>query len=513
MNEIPERTRRDVFDLLSLRGSKWHGALDEVAFLGRLWQLKELPSKDPRYKTAEDDIWKHRIANEDWEDDWVLDDERFDLLHCPSDTFAKFLCETVHPVVRPDHEEASKLVRDYNEHLRLVGWEIVPGRAIAEKLTFVARVMTPEPRWHGAGDLAKDLLKRGFKLGAQIGSGSCGAVFKAEQASLDRIVAIKVFDRPDNEKLRKRFVHEAKLLARLQHPSIPYVVTTGKSGETPYTVMQYIAGRSVRQLLDERKRLGTEDTARILSAVLSALQTAHANDIVHRDVKPENILLSEDHHAYLIDFSIGASLKRVAGLTRVTAGDNVPGTMRYMAPEVLAGKDWDHRIDIYASGVVLFEMLTGGRWDAVGQNALASVDDRVANVIRKACSESFEVRFADCAEFARALESAAAHRSLRESPGTAVCASATCPTARWQPTFEPTLVEGSTDLHCRSCGGELVYQCPGCGWALDGVAAFCPVCGGEVYRVPCCRDCGVPLKRAELGQSLCAKCRGDDIPF
>lgn len=111
VKQITEVTRRGVIDVLSVGRFSWSGRLEETAFLARLLDLKSLPSKDYRYTTAAEDIWKHRIMNNDWSDDWVFYDDRFDIMHGPDERFLRFLCEMVHPVVRPDADEVARLVK------------------------------------------------------------------------------------------------------------------------------------------------------------------------------------------------------------------------------------------------------------------------------------------------------------------------------------------------------------------------------------------------------------------
>jgi hypothetical protein len=127
---VPRQTRDAI--LQELRGAKiaWYGILDDVEFLGRLWDLDELPSTDGRFNTARADIQQHRFANFDWEDDWIYNDMRFDLLDCPDDTFLRFLCETVHPNVRKDTDQAQQLVLFYNACLAANGVELVPVRHV-----------------------------------------------------------------------------------------------------------------------------------------------------------------------------------------------------------------------------------------------------------------------------------------------------------------------------------------------------------------------------------------------
>ena len=136
-NTITEVTRRGIIDYLSV-SRQWSGALPEDDFLGRIYDLKRMPSTDYRaeFNTAAKDIWKHRVMNSDWPDDWVFTDDRFDLLFGPDEPFLKFLAETVHPVVRPDANEAETMVEEYNKLLTIDGWEIYRIREISGKPVF-----------------------------------------------------------------------------------------------------------------------------------------------------------------------------------------------------------------------------------------------------------------------------------------------------------------------------------------------------------------------------------------
>ncbi len=136
-NTISEVTRRAIIDYLSV-GRHWAGNLNEDEFLGRIYDLKRMPSTDYRHEfnTAAKDIWKHRVINSDWSDDWVFTDSRFDLLYGPDEAFLRFLAETVHPVVRPDTEEAFRMVQEYNALLAVDGWEIFAVKEISGKPIF-----------------------------------------------------------------------------------------------------------------------------------------------------------------------------------------------------------------------------------------------------------------------------------------------------------------------------------------------------------------------------------------
>lgn len=141
-SSLSRQIRRNILDGLRLERVNWNGTLDDVEFLSRIFDLTLLPSFDTRYKNAAGDIWQHCINNNDWDADWVFSDSRFELLDGRVDTFLSFLCEVVHPVVRPDRDEALKLVAHFNDQLRPAGWEIFEEERIAGRPRFAYRIFT-----------------------------------------------------------------------------------------------------------------------------------------------------------------------------------------------------------------------------------------------------------------------------------------------------------------------------------------------------------------------------------
>ena len=142
-NDITEVTRRGITDWL--RDYEWAGRLAEDEFLSRLYDLNSLPSDDGRYPTAVGDIYQHRMSFRDWKDDWVFDDQRFNLIRSSDESFLNFLCETVHPVVRPNSNEAIELANRYNKALQPDGWQLTQSGEISGRPVFVARKKTSSP--------------------------------------------------------------------------------------------------------------------------------------------------------------------------------------------------------------------------------------------------------------------------------------------------------------------------------------------------------------------------------
>ena len=134
---ISRSIRLNILDGLRIERVDWAGSLEETEFLGRVFDLSKMPSTDPRFPDAAGDIWQHRVNNYDWTDDWVFSDGRFDLVGCPDDIFLRFLSEMVHPVVRPNRDEALRLVNHLNDQLQRAGWALVERELIAGRPRFV----------------------------------------------------------------------------------------------------------------------------------------------------------------------------------------------------------------------------------------------------------------------------------------------------------------------------------------------------------------------------------------
>ncbi|MBF0565613.1 MAG: abortive infection family protein [Nitrospirae bacterium] len=139
-NNISEITRRNILDKIRIDNTAWSGRLSEIDFLSRLYDLENLPSSDHRFETAKGDIFQHRVNNDDWLNDWVFSDSRFDLIRSPDKVFLRFLCEMIHPVVRPSSQDVEKILADFNQCLVADGWEIYAERTrISNMPVFAAR--------------------------------------------------------------------------------------------------------------------------------------------------------------------------------------------------------------------------------------------------------------------------------------------------------------------------------------------------------------------------------------
>lgn len=181
-------------------------------------------------------------------------------------------------------------------------------------------------------------------------------VYRADDLRLGREVAVKIMHPhlADDEKFTRRFEQEARSAAGLSHPNIVNVFDQGEAGGVPYLVMEYLPGITLRDLLKQRRALSSEEAAEIAEAVLAGIAAAHESGIVHRDVKPENVLLADDGRIKIGDFGLARAVS-----ANTTTGQALLGTIAYLSPELVTRGIADERSDLYAFGIMLFEMLTG----------------------------------------------------------------------------------------------------------------------------------------------------------
>ena len=260
-----------------------------------------------------------------------------------------------------------------------------------------------------------------YTLERELGGGGMSRVFVASEAPSGRRVVLKVLP-PDLAAgvSLERFEREIRLAARLRHPHIVPLLSTGEAAGLPFYTMPFVEGESLRDCLRREVQLPVEETVRIAGEVALALQHAHGHDIVHRDIKPENVLLHEGH-AVVADFGIGRAITRASDIDPITLAGMAVGTPQYMSPEQAAGeRDIDGRSDIYSLGCVLYEMLAGEP-PFTGRTAQAVIAKRFAGkvpslrVVRpdvplelecavlRALELSPEARFASGAQFADAI--------------------------------------------------------------------------------------------------------------
>jgi response regulator RpfG family c-di-GMP phosphodiesterase/tRNA A-37 threonylcarbamoyl transferase component Bud32 len=269
-----------------------------------------------------------------------------------------------------------------------------------------------------------------------LGKGGMGVVYRAFDPAIHRQVAIKtitksILDPSELQYTLKRFRHEAQAVGRLTHPSIAAIFDYGEDAELAYIVMELVSGKSLAQHLQNKRSFALQEIGEIIRQLLEGLGYAHARGVIHRDVKPPNILLNDDGRIKITDFGIA----RIDTSTLTQIGE-VMGSPGYMSPEQFAGNEIDARSDIYSAGVIAYELLTG-RKPFIGSNAEIMhkvVSERPADpsqhnpalsvqtdlVVQKALAKKREERYQSAQEFAAAFVS-----SLRNGAGAAQDAAAT----------------------------------------------------------------------------------------
>ena len=264
-----------------------------------------------------------------------------------------------------------------------------------------------------------------------IGQGGMGAVYLAQQARPARYVAVKVLlpnvskNSKEYEAFLVRFRREADVIAKLEHINIMPIYEYGEQEGLAFLVMPYLAGGSLRDLLAHRGSISLLETATYLDQICSALAYAHAHGVIHRDIKPNNLLIHNDGRLVLADFGIARIMQDTGKAvdSTLTSPSIFMGTPNYMAPEMARGGTIDHRVDIYESGIVLFHMLSG-RVPFTGDSPLAlamkhlqeplprvhdmnpSIPPAVDAVIQKATAKRPEDRFMSALDVASAFRSA-----------------------------------------------------------------------------------------------------------
>src|SRR6266545_4652477 len=267
----------------------------------------------------------------------------------------------------------------------------------------------------------------GYRLGEPLGQGGTSVVYRAEHVRLGRQAALKLLSAGVGEAdFRERFLRESQVAAALDHPSIVPVYDAGEAEDgLLYIAMACIEGSDLKTLLATEGKLQLRRALRIVGQVGSALDAAHARGLVHRDVKPANILVAEGDRSYLSDFGVA---KQLASNGTTRTGSFV-GTIDYCAPEQIEGRDVDSRTDVYALACVLYECLAGAppfsRPSEVAvlnahlhapppklSRTAPDVPPALEHVISKALSKSPLDRYAGCGEFVNAARSAAAERRV-----------------------------------------------------------------------------------------------------
>ena len=261
-----------------------------------------------------------------------------------------------------------------------------------------------------------------YEILGELGQGAMGVVYRARDPLIDRVVAIKTINLglalDEKEEYEGRFYQEAKAAGRLSHPNIVTIYDVGRNDDVAYIAMEFLEGRELRDIMNDGGLLPVQQVLDIVAQVASGLAYAHEFGIVHRDVKPSNIMVVRDGHVKITDFGIA----RMASSAVRTQTGMVLGSPKYMSPEQVMGKFTDQRSDIFSLGVMLYEMLTG-QAPFVGDNVNAimyqtlntipappntlnsAVPQMVNFIVAKALTKGLEDRYQEAKDFADDLRS------------------------------------------------------------------------------------------------------------
>src|SRR4051812_29855500 len=267
--------------------------------------------------------------------------------------------------------------------------------------------------------LAGAVLDGRYRVGAMIATGGMSAVYRGLDLRLDRPVALKIMDSrySGDSQFLTRFQREARAVARLKDPGLVAVYDQGIDGHHPFLVMELVEGGTLRELLVERGPMPPHAVASVLAPVLSGLAAAHHEGLVHRDVKPENVLISDGGEVKIADFG----LVRAVAAAKITSDSVILGTAAYLSPEQVSSGDAGPRSDVYACGILVYELFTGvtpfdgdsplaiayQRMDndvSPPSSVIRGVPSQFDELVRHATARNAADRFADAHEMALALD-------------------------------------------------------------------------------------------------------------
>lgn len=336
-----------------------------------------------------------------------------------------------------------------------------------------------------------------YQIIEQVGKGGMATVYKAYHAAMDRYVAIKIlpFQFAQNKEFNERFKREIRTIAKLEHPRILPVYDSGEHEGTPYLVMRYLDAGTLKDRIEEGG-LTLEETNHIFTQLADALSYAHSQEIIHRDIKPSNVLLTERGDIFLTDFGIA---KLIGEHTQFTVSGAITGTPAYMSPEQGEGRAIDARSDIYALGVVLYEMVTG-RVPFEAETPLAVIlkhlqaplpppsqlnphlHSALERVILKALAKNREDRFATVTEMLAAWKAA-----MDEAGSDSSVAAPPAPAGQVAPI--PILSPPLTEAEPSPAGTAAAASAPRRPWmvvSLILVGVVCLCLGGFAVFRACC---------------------------
>ena len=263
-----------------------------------------------------------------------------------------------------------------------------------------------------------------YRIQGVLGKGAMGLVYDGLDPTLDRRVAIKTIltrnlDEATAKHYAMRFRREVRAVARLNHPNIVQVYDFGSEGDLSYIVMEYIKGRELKDYFDAKEAFDLKAIFRVMTEVLDALDFAHEAGVIHRDVKPANVMIDAGGHAKLADFGVARITEGDGEQAEATRAGTMIGTPSYMSPEQIQGQTIDHRTDIFSAGILFYQFLTGQKpfegqqWalakkiiqdDPVWPSKLVQIPSEIDRVVARAMAKAPEHRYQRARAFAASLK-------------------------------------------------------------------------------------------------------------
>lgn len=288
---LSRRARRNIIDGLKVDGIAWTGALDDVEFLQRLWDLKGMPSTDDRFDNAAADIWQHRRNNYDWDDDWIYDDDRFNLIDGPAERFLAFLAEMVHPLVRPDRNQALEIVRNVNDQLRGEGWALVEIEKIAGRPRFVAKAIA---------DMGGRAVMRAKSVADALDAGSMQKEIERVENAIDRDPALAIGTAKELVESCCKSVLSKRGISYSNNADLPALtkLVAKELGLVPEGITEAARGAETIKLILRNLAALTQ----YLAELRSLYGSGHGRDGRHRGLQPRHARLAVGAAVSFIDF-------------------------------------------------------------------------------------------------------------------------------------------------------------------------------------------------------------------
>lgn len=401
MNKITEITRRDIIDIIRSGCSGmheeikceyimcYHGRLTELDFLSRIYDLKSMKSTDSRFKDAEGDIRQHTINNDDWDENWVFSDPRFQLNNGFDESLLKFLCEMFHPYVRREDQSWQEILKVINELLKHDGYELYEEKHISGRAIYGWKELETN------NVIVKDSASTSSYELKPIGEGSYAKVFKYKDKYYNKTFVIKRAKKNLKEDEYERFKIEFEETKKLNSP---YVVEVYNFIEEKHEyIMEYMDKTLEKYILENNSKISYLERINIVMQVLKAFKYIHSKGVLHRDISTKNILIRIYEDVVVIKISdFGLVKLPESDLTR--QGTEIKGSLNdHYNLEIVGFDNYKMRHETYALTKLIYFIMTG-------RTSLERYDNTIYNeFVRRGISQNMEERYSSIDELKEAF--------------------------------------------------------------------------------------------------------------